>query len=71
VHIYICPYCDPCEKAILIRKKADDIDCKYNKEEICAEDHLCKDVMECKKCKNQFTILKKFLREQKRKIKDG
>ena len=53
------------------RKKAADLNCKYNKEEICAEDHQCKDIMECKKCKNQFTILKRFLKEQKRKIKDG
>ena len=71
MYYYACPYCDPCPKARLDRVVADDLECKYDKEEHCEEKHKCKEVMECRKCKNQWTILKKFLKDQKRKIKDG
>ena len=71
MHHYACPYCDPCTKAYLIMVKVDDLDCKNKKEEICEEKHKCKEIMQCKKCKNQFTITANFLKEQKRKIKDG
>ena len=71
MHHYICPYCDPCVKACLVMVKVDDLDCKYKKEEICEKKHKCKEVMQCEKCKNQFAINAQFLREQKRKIKDG
>ena len=72
MHYYACPYCDPCEKAHLFRVIAKDMRCKYEKDDgFCEENHKCKEVMECQKCKNQWTILKKFLKDQKRKIKDG
>ena len=44
---------------------------KYKKEEICEKKHKCKEVMKCKKCKAEFVMSKKFLKDQKRKIKDG
>ena len=71
MHYYACPYCDPCPEAHLIRVTAQDIACKYDNEERCEEKHKCKEVVECRKCKNQWTILKNFLKDQKRKIKDG
>jgi len=52
-------------------KKADKIKCKYDKEDSCAKEHKCKDIMVCAKCKNEFKITVSFLREWKRKIKDG
>jgi hypothetical protein len=48
-----------------------EVGCKYDKEDICEDDHKCKKVMECKKCQAAFAITKKFLKDQKRKIKDG
>ena len=71
MHIYVCPYCDPCEKAYLTEIKIEEISCKHGREEVCAEKHKCKEVMTCKKCKHQWTYSLKFLRDQKRKIKDG
>ena len=71
MHFYVCPYCDPCPKAYLEMIKVDDLDCKYEKEEVCEEKHKCKEVMRCKKCKNEFVPSKKFITNQKRKIKDG
>ena len=32
MHVYICPYCDPCSKSNLKIQKADSQKCKYNKE---------------------------------------
>ena len=71
MHFYACPYCDPCATAILITVKVKDLSCKYDKEDACEEKHKCKEVMRCKKCKHQWTYSLKFLRDQKRKIKDG
>jgi hypothetical protein len=71
MHIYICPYCDPCATAHLTTVKAKNISCKYNKEDDCEKIHKCKEVMKCKKCKNEFIPNKKFIADQKRKIKDG
>jgi hypothetical protein len=51
--------------------KVEDLDCKYEKEEVCEEKHKCKEVMQCKKCKSQFIPNKALYRDQKRKIKDG
>jgi len=45
--------------------------CKYGNEKDCNEKHKCKEIMKCKKCKEEWTINKEFLRSQKRKIKDG
>jgi len=71
MHFYACPYCDPCAKAHLVKVKARDVSCKYEKEEVCEEKHKCKEVMKCEKCKEEWAYSLKFLRQQKRKIKDG
>ena len=76
MHFYACPYCDPCEKSRLIKKTGKKVagvarPCKYEKEEVCEEKHKCKEVMCCPKCKESWIYSLKFLREQKRKIKDG
>jgi len=71
MHVYICPYCDPCPKSKLKIQKDDRHKCKYDKEEVCSEEHKCKDIMVCTKCKSEFKITPTFLKEQKRKIKDG
>ena len=71
MHFYACPYCDPCETAKLIKIKLEEQSCKYKKEKDCEEKHKCKEVLRCEKCKSSFKISKKFLEEQKRKIKDG
>ena len=68
---YACPYCDPCTAARLKKVIVEEIDCKYDKEDVCEEKHKCKETMECGKCKTWFRITKKFLETQKRKIKDG
>ena len=71
MHYYICPYCDPCEKARLEKIIVEKVACKHGREETCAEKHKCKEVMKCKKCKSEFVPNKKFMTDQKRKIKDG
>jgi len=71
MHHYICPYCTPSPKAYLIKATMEEIKCKYGKEDTCEEKHKCKEVMKCTKCKEIFNATKAFLREQKRKIKDG
>ena len=72
MHFYACPYCDPCEEAHLITIKSDNKACDHKKDKQCqAEDLKCKEVMKCKKCKNEFIPTKEFLKEWKRKIKDG
>ena len=71
MHYYICPYCAPCAEATLIKVKSKIMKCKYDKEEDCGEKHKCKEILKCKKCKEGWTINKKFLKDQKRKIKDG
>ena len=71
MHYYACPYCAPNPKARLKKVMAKGLTSKYNKEELCEDKHKCKEVMECEKCGEQWTVLKSFLKEQKRKIKDG
>ena len=71
MYFYACPYCDPCDAAKLIAVKAKNISCKYDNEGVCEEKHKCKEVSKCKKCKNEFIPNKKFIADQKRKIKDG
>jgi len=61
----------PSPKAKLAKTIMSAVKCNYDKENICEDKHKCKEVMECKVCKAQFKITKTFLREQKRKIKDG
>ena len=60
-----------CPAAHLTKKKSAAVKCYYDNEDICEERHKCKDTMKCKKCKNEFKITIGFLRECKRKIKDG
>lgn len=72
MHIYVCPYCNPCAEARLAAVKSKTKSCEHKKDKECKmEDYECKEVMKCKKCKNEFVPTKKFLKEQKRKIKDG
>lgn len=71
MHYYACPYCLAHPKAVLVETTMPEVSCKYDKEDVCEEKHKCKDTLTCKKCKEVFTVSKKFLREQKRKIKDG
>ena len=71
MHYYACPYCPSCEEAKLVESTMEEIECKYDKEDICEERHKCKDTLTCEKCKEIFTVTKKFLKEQKKKIKDG
>ena len=71
MHFYLCPYCDPCVDSYLQWVKVKEVNCKYNKEDACEEIHKCKDTLKCKKCKSEFKPNPSFLKEQKRKIKDG
>ncbi len=71
MHFYACPYCDPCKESRLKTVQAKDVNCKYEREEVCEEKHKCKEIMRCLKCKSEFKITKLFLKEWKRKIKDG
>ena len=77
MNIYICPYCLPSAKSRLYIAKKMDIpcDCKktlFTKKKDCEKiDYKCKEVMQCKKCKEIFKITEDFLKKQKRKIKDG
>jgi hypothetical protein len=71
MHYYGCPYCPPSEKAYLAESTMEEIKCRYDKEEACEEKHKCKEVLICKQCGEIFNATKVFLREQKRKIKDG
>ena len=73
MHIYVCPYCSPCEAARLVQTKSNDRDCDHKKDKQCeAEDRKCKEVMKMQKnARPEFVMSKKFLKDQKRKIKDG
>ena len=71
MYFYACPYCDPCAKAHLFKKKMKELSCKYENEKVCEDKHKCKEIYKCAKCKHEWTYSLKFLREQKRKIKDG
>ena len=77
MHVYICPYCAPCAKANLIETKLMGKTCDhkktlFNKDKECKEDNYeCKIVWQCRKCKEQFIGTEDFLKEQRRKIKDG
>ena len=82
MHFYACPYCDPCEKAHLYKKIEKNTACNHKKgilnkdkkgigKECKKEELKCKEVMECKKCKSQFSFSEESIKEWKRKIKDG
>jgi len=57
MHVYICPYCKPSPEASL--EPTEKIHTNKRK------------VWKCKKCNNDFVGVPTFLKEQKRKIKDG
>ena len=78
MYFYACPLCWPEKRAgTLIKAKSEDIPCDhkqgfFNKDKECKEDNYkCKEVMECVACKEQFKISEEFLREQRKKDKDG
>ena len=71
MYYYVCPYCLPCASARLTEDTLGILRCKYEKEKDCEEKHKCKNVMQCQKCEEVFSITKDFLKEQKRKVKDG
>jgi len=71
MHYYSCPYCLPCPQAFLEEAWLAGRECKYDNEKHCADKHQCKKVMQCQKCEESFTITKKLMKDQKRKIKDG
>jgi len=77
MHIYVCPYCVPSDKARLFLKKEKRADCAckkglFRKDKECKKiDYKCKEVLECSKCDAQFRISLEFLQEQKRKMKEG
>jgi hypothetical protein len=77
MHVYICPYCAPDPKAILVETKMMKAGCEhkkpfFDKDRECKKDKFeCKVSMKCKKCKEVFKKTNDFLKTQKRKIKDG
>ena len=66
MHFYACPYCTPNSKSHLRKLKV-------ATHEECDDEGNCEDVAsyECKVCKEVFLATEKFLKGQKRKIKDG
>ncbi len=77
MYYYACPYCSPSKEAHLFssKEKTAQCDCKkgiFNKDKECKEKkYECKKVWRCRKCRECWVGDDKFLREQKRKIKDG
>lgn len=79
MHFYACPYCPPDDGARLTVEQQMDVSCGHkktglfkNKDGECeADEYKCKQVMRCAKCNSEFKMEEEFLREQKRKIKDG
>lgn len=79
MYYYVCPYCVPSEKARLFESTMEIEKCEHEKglfkssKKCKAEKYKCKTkkVLKCRKCNDIFIPSKKFLKEQKRKIKDG
>ena len=72
MYFYQCPYCDPCKNSYLVERKSKEKKCDHKKIKKCKEENFeCKIVLKCQKCKAEFTGTKEFLKNQKRKIKDG
>ena len=69
MYIYVCPYCNPCRDSNLIESREEDYEYQY---EDCDEQD-CIDIIQytCNKCNEHFLGTINFLKEQKRKIKDG
>ena len=79
---YACPYCLPCSDATLILVKSEEKVCNheesffgeihFSKNKECKKkNYKCKEVLKCRKCKEIFAFTERFLKEQKRKYKDG
>ena len=76
MHVYICPYCDPCKEARMIKTTPKIVPPEKKglfgrKTPRQTPGQKCKEIMRCQKCKNEFSITKKFLKDHRRKIKDG
>ena len=77
MYFYACPYCAPDAKAILFLTKEKTMKCEckqtfFNKDKECKKQkYKCREVWKCRKCKEVWVETKEFLKEQKRKIKDG
>ena len=70
MHFYACPFCPPCRESTLV--KADEATHEEWDEDDSSEEFV-KDLFsyQCKKCEELFLGDDEFLKEQKRKIKDG
>jgi hypothetical protein len=69
MHYYQCPYCQPCRESYLEKTPADDLEYVYEE----CDDDDCNNIIQytCNKCYERFLGTDNFLKEQKRKIKDG
>ncbi len=69
MHYYICPYCKPNRSNHLVESSEEDYEYQY---EDCDEKD-CIDIIQytCNQCHEHFLGTVNFLKEQKRKIKDG
>ena len=77
MYYYACPYCAPCAHARLRLTKEMSVVCGckeglFDKYKVCKlQDYKCKEILTCSKCEASFKPDEQFLKEQKRKIKDG
>ena len=77
MHYYACPYCAANAQAHLLpqTEMAVACDCKegfFDKYKECKlQEYKCKEILICNKCDAAFKPDEEFLKEQKRKIKDG
>ena len=77
MYYYACPYCAPNAQAHLLLDKEMGVacDCKegfFDKYKECKlQEYKCKECLICNECDSLFKPDEQFLKEQKRKIKDG
>ena len=77
MHYYACPYCAANAQAHLLPQTelAVACDCKegfFDKYKECKlQEYKCKECLICNECDSLFKPDEQFLKEQKRKIKDG
>ena len=77
MHYYACPYCAPHAQAHLLLGKEMGVacDCKegfFDKYKECKlQEFRCKTILVCNKCDAGFKPDEEFLKQQKRKIKNG
>lgn len=69
MHYYLCPYCPPDRESYLYKSHVDDVEYVYEE----CDDDDCNNIIQytCNKCDEHFLGTDNFLKEQKRKIKDG